>query len=46
MDPNVVHMCEQPLEIEIMVDGRNEKSILDIWLKYADDSEEIQEIKR
>jgi len=45
MDPNVVHMCEQPLEIEIMVDGRSEKSILDVWLKYADGSEEIQEVK-
>jgi len=45
MDPNVVQMCEQPLEIEIMIDGKNEKSILDFWLKYADGSEEIQEIK-
>ena len=45
MDPNVVQMCEQPVEIEIMVDGKNEKSILDFWLKYADGSEEIQEVK-
>jgi hypothetical protein len=45
MDPNVVQMCEQPIEIEIMIDGKNEKSILDYWLKYADGSEEIQEVK-
>jgi len=45
MDPNVIQMCEQPIEIEIMVDGKNEKSILDYWLKYADGSEEIQEVK-
>jgi hypothetical protein len=45
MDPNVVQMCEQPVEIEIMIDGKNEKSILDYWLKYADGSEEIQEVK-
>ena len=45
MNPDVVQMCEQPIEIEIMVDGKNEKSILDIWLKYTDGSEEIQEVK-
>ena len=45
MDPKVIQMCEQPLEIEIMIDGKNEKSILDVWLKYADGSEEIQEVK-
>ena len=45
MDPNVVQMCEQPLGIEVMVDGKKEKSILDYWLKYADGSEEIQEVK-
>jgi len=45
MDPSVVQMCEQPLEIEIMVDGKNEKSILDFWIKYTDGSEEIQEVK-
>jgi len=45
MDPNVTQMCEQPLDIEIMIDGKNEKSILDIWVKYADGSEEIQEVK-
>ena len=45
MDPNVTQMCEQPLEIEIMIDGKKEKSILDFWLKYADGSEEIQEVK-
>ena len=45
MDPEVIQMCEQPIEIEIMVDGKNEKSILDFWVKYADGSEEIQEVK-
>jgi len=28
-----------------MVDGKNEKSVLDYWLKYANGSEEIQEVK-
>lgn len=45
MDPNVVQLCEQPLEIEIMIDGKTEKSILDIWLKYSDGNEAIQEVK-
>ena len=45
MDPNVVQLCEQPIEIEIMVDGKNEKSILDIWLKNSDGTEAIQEVK-
>ena len=45
MEPDVVQMCEQPTEIEIMIDGKNEKSILDFWLKYADSREEIQEVK-
>jgi len=45
MDAKVAQMCEQPLEIEIMVDGKNEKSVLDWWLKYIDGSEEVQEVK-
>jgi len=45
INPNVVQMCEQPMEIEIMIDGKNEKSILDVWIKHADGSEEIQEVK-
>jgi len=45
MDANVTQMCEQPIEIEIMVDGKDEKSVLDFWIKYADGSEEIQEVK-
>jgi len=45
MNPKVIQMCEQPLEIEIMIDGENEKSILDYWLKYDDGSEEIHEVK-
>lgn len=45
MNPKVVQMCEQPLEIEVMIDGKLEKSILDFWIKYNDGSEQIQEVK-
>lgn len=45
MNPKVVQMCEQPIEIEVMIDGKLEKSILDFWIKYDDGSEEIQEVK-
>jgi hypothetical protein len=45
MNPKVVQMCEQPLEIEVMIDGKIQKSILDFWIKYDDGSEEIQEVK-
>lgn len=45
MDPDVEFMCEQPLQIEIMVDGKLGKSVLDFWVKYRDGHEEIQEVK-
>lgn len=45
MNPRVIQMCEQPLEIEVMIDGKIQKSILDFWIKYDDGNEEIQEVK-
>lgn len=45
MNPDVEFMCEQPLQIKIMVDGILGKSVLDFWVKYNDRHEEIQEVK-
>lgn len=45
MNPFVLSFCEQPLEIQIEVDGTLQKSILDMWVFYKDLSEEFQEVK-
>lgn len=45
MNSNIEAMCEQPLEIEVMVDGKVGKSKFDFWVKYTDGTDEFQEIK-
>ena len=45
MDPEVVMYCEQPLRIQVQMDGRTVASIFDMWIKYRDTREEFVEIK-
>ena len=44
-DPTVETFCEQPLEIQIVEDGKVKKAIFDMWVKYKDGREELQEVK-
>lgn len=45
MDPLVETFCEQPCEILIIVDGKKQKAVPDMWVRYKDGSEEFQEVK-
>lgn len=45
MNPDIELMCEQPLQIEVMIDGKLRKSIFDFWVRYKDGHEEMQEVK-
>ena len=44
-DPTVETFCEQPLEIEIREDGKIKKAVFDMWVRYKDGREELQEVK-
>lgn len=44
-DPTVETFCEQPLEIQIVEDGKVKKAIFDMWVRYKDGREEFQEVK-
>jgi len=45
MDFRVKALCEQPLAIESVVDGKTRKVVFDMWLRYQDGREEMQEVK-
>ena len=45
MNPSIECFCEQPLEIEVVIDNALVKSIFDVWVKYLDGKEEFQEVK-
>ncbi|MGB4660758.1 MAG: TnsA endonuclease N-terminal domain-containing protein [Mobilitalea sp.] len=45
MNPDIEHFCEQPLEIELTVDGKTSKSVFDMWVSYKNGSEEFWEVK-
>ncbi|EPR10214.1 TnsA endonuclease N-terminal domain-containing protein [Ruminiclostridium papyrosolvens] len=45
MNPFVGKFCEQPLEIEIILEDKPKKAIFDFWVLYSDKREEMQEIK-
>lgn len=44
-DPNVETFCEQPCEIQIVEDEKAKKAIFDMWVRYKDGREELQEVK-
>ena len=45
INPFVERFCEQPLKIEIMQDNKIKHAIFDMWVKYRNGEEELQEIK-
>lgn len=45
INPKVKAICEQPMAIEVIIDGKLKKSVFDMWVKYSDDTEEMQEVK-
>lgn len=45
LNPEIEYFCEQPLEVEIFLDGNKKKTIFDMWVKYKDGREEFQEVK-
>ena len=45
INPNIDTFCEQPLKIQILQDNKLTYAIFDMWVKYHDGREELQEIK-
>ncbi|PKC50585.1 hypothetical protein RhiirA1_485909, partial [Rhizophagus irregularis] len=44
-NPNIINFCEQPFEIKQMINQKRYASIPDMWILYADGTEEIREVK-
>lgn len=45
-DPSVDKLCEQPLKIDYLNDaGEIRHTVFDLWVKYKDGREELQEVK-
>lgn len=45
INPLVEKFCEQPLKIGIIQDNKIQHAIFDMWVKYRDGREELQEVK-
>lgn len=45
MSSDVEYFCEQPLKIEIEIDGTKHNSVFDFWVYYKDKHTELQEVK-
>lgn len=44
MNPEVISFCEKPKQIEVIIDGKMKTVTFDMWVKYNNDTEEMQEI--
>ena len=44
-NPDIISFCEQPLKIQINIDGKIKTSIFDMWILYRDNTEEFVEVK-
>jgi hypothetical protein len=44
-NPYIINFCEQPLKIELEVEGKKHSTIFDMWVKWKDGKEEFIEIK-
>lgn len=44
-NPDVISFCEQPFEIEYFIEGKNAKSIPDMWVQYKNGSKHLVEVK-
>lgn len=45
INPDVEIFCEQPLKIEIIQNNQLKHAIFDMWVKYRNGNEEMQEVK-
>ena len=45
MNPLIKHFCEQPLKVDVIIDGEESRTVFDFWVKYQDGFEEMQEVK-
>ena len=45
INPEVNSFCEQPLKIEIIQDNAIKCAVFDMWVKYRNGREELQEVK-
>ncbi|XQY93689.1 TnsA endonuclease N-terminal domain-containing protein [Metabacillus sp. HB246100] len=44
-NPQIVEFCEQALLMEVVLNGKIQTSIIDMWVKYGNGKEEFLEIK-
>lgn len=44
-DPNVAWFCEQPLRINIKLDGRDRETVMDMLIQFTDGRTEYREVK-
>ena len=44
MNPAVITFCEKPKQIEVLIDGKWRNTTFDMWVKYNDNVEEMQEV--
>lgn len=44
MNHEVITFCEKPKQIEVLIDGKWKNVIFDMWVKYSNGAEEMQEI--
>lgn len=42
LNPEIEYFCEQPLEVEIFLDGNKKKTIFDMWVKYKDEGKSFR----
>lgn len=45
MNPEIVHFCEQPLQIDVVIDSKKYTSVFDMWVEKKDGAEEFWEVK-
>ena len=45
MNSEVECYTPQPIEVQVVIDGKTKKTIFDVWVKYTDGKEEFQEVK-
>lgn len=43
--PEIETYCEQPLEMRSLLHGRDARSIIDMWVRFRDGTEEYREVK-
>lgn len=44
-DPSIVWFCEQPIRVNVKIDGHDRETILDMLVRFKDGREEYREVK-